>query len=71
MVIYHLRPADMTAKDNTITGMYSEVTKLRKGTVIILRLMMCLSTCSHSRLLKYSSLISGLELQTMMLHLHF
>lgn len=32
MVIYHLRPADMTAKDNTITGMYSEVTKLRKGT---------------------------------------
>lgn len=39
MVIYHLRPADMTAKDNTITVMHSEVTKLRKGTVIILRLI--------------------------------
>lgn len=38
-MIYHLRSADMTAKDNAITVMYSEVTKLRKGTVIILRLI--------------------------------
>ena len=39
MVIYHLRSADMTAIDNMITVIYSEVTRLSKGTVIILTLL--------------------------------
>lgn len=48
VVIYHLRSADMMAKHNKITVVYREVTKLNKGAVVILRLMMYSSTGSHS-----------------------